>query len=124
MGKHKQVTCRICFKPIRSDTLKRHRKVHLKYSIESSLSTEDMCRDLVLEIVDQVADPKDVISGMKRKHEEVECETQTTENKDQSHNRYELNRVFDDNTMLDTIKNTLVFSHFTLNFLSHYWTNK
>ena len=57
-----------------------------------------MCRDLVLEIVDQVADPKDVISMMKRKHEEVECETQNTENKDQSHKRYELNRVFDDNS--------------------------
>ena len=78
MWKHKQVTCQICFKPIRSDTLKRHRKVHLKYSIESSLSTEDTCRDLVLEIVDQVADPKDVSSGIKRKHEEVEYEAQTT----------------------------------------------
>ena len=98
MGKNKQVACQICFKSMRSDIVKRHRKVHLKYSIESSLSTEDMCRDLVLEIVDQVADPKDVNSAMKRKHEEVECETQTTENKDQSHKRYELNRVFDDNS--------------------------
>ena len=78
MGKHKPVTCRICFKPIRSDTLKRHRKVHLKYSIESSLSTEDMCRDLVLEIVDKVVAPVEESSGIKRKHEVVEREAQIT----------------------------------------------
>ena len=78
MGKHKQVTCQICFKFMRSDNLKRHRKVHLKYSIESSLSTEDMCRDLVLEIVDKVVAPVEESSGIKRKHEVVEREAQIT----------------------------------------------
>ena len=76
MGKHKQVTCQICFKFMRSDTLKRHRKVHLKYSNKTPQSTEDICRDLVLEIVDKVIAP--VEERIKRKHEVVECEAQTT----------------------------------------------
>ena len=78
MGKHKQVSCEICFKHMRSDNLKIHEKIHVKYSNETSQSTEDMCRDLILEIVDKVVGPKELISGMKRKHEVVECEAQTT----------------------------------------------
>ena len=30
MGKNKQVSCKICFKSMRSDHLKRHMKVHVK----------------------------------------------------------------------------------------------
>ena len=78
MGKHKQVSCQICFKPMRSDNLNSHKKIHVEYSIESSLSTEDICRDLVLEIVDKIVTTKEESSGIKRKHEEVEYEAQTT----------------------------------------------
>ena len=78
MGKHKQVTCQICFKFMRSDNLKRHRKVHQKYSNKTPQSTEDICRDLVLEIVDKVVAPVEESSGIKRKHEVVEREAQIT----------------------------------------------
>ena len=78
MGKHKKAACQICFKHMRSDNLKIHEKIHVKYSNETSQSTEDMCRVLILEIVDKVVGPEEVISGMKQKHEVVECEAQTT----------------------------------------------
>ena len=52
MGKHKQVTCKICYKEMRSDILQRHIKVHLKYQ-PAIKSNEEMCRELVLEIVDE-----------------------------------------------------------------------
>ena len=53
MGKNKQVTCQICFKQMRSDIVKRHRKVHDKYKLEITLQTnEDMCKDLVIGLVD------------------------------------------------------------------------
>ena len=63
---------------MRSDNLKSHKKIHVEYSIESSLSTEDICRDLVLEIVDKIVTTKEESSGIKRKHEVVEREAQTT----------------------------------------------
>ena len=48
MGKNKQVACQICFKPIRSDTLKRHMKVHEKYEFNIKFQTnEEICKDLV-----------------------------------------------------------------------------
>ena len=53
-------------------------KVHLKYSNKTPQSTEDMCRDLLLEVVNKVVDPKEESSGIKPKHKEVECEAQTT----------------------------------------------
>ena len=55
-------------------------KVHLKYSPtdKNHQSTEDMCRDLLLEVLNKVVDPKEELTRMKRKHEEAECEEQTT----------------------------------------------
>ena len=79
MGKHKQVECQICLKSIRSDTLKRHRKVHDKFKLAITLQTnEEMCRDLVHEIVNNVFEPQEECSRIKRKHEEVEFEATTT----------------------------------------------
>ena len=63
---------------IRDDNLKRHRKVHLKYSNKTPQSTEDTCRDLVLEIADKVVATVEESSGTKRKHEVVEREAQIT----------------------------------------------
>ena len=56
MGKNKQVSCKICFKTVRSDNLKRHMKVHVVYTspevqVENS---EEICRDIIMEIVDKV----------------------------------------------------------------------
>ena len=80
MGKNKQVACQICFKFMRSNNVKGHMKVHLKYSPtdKNHQSTEDMCRDLLLEVLNKVVDPKEELTRMKRKHEEAECEEQTT----------------------------------------------
>ena len=65
MGKHKQAACQICFNFMRSDHVKDHMKVHQKYSLTNKTpkSTEDMCRDLVLEIVDKVVFPVEEIVG-------------------------------------------------------------
>ena len=80
MGKHKQVACQICFNFMRSDHVKGHMKIHQKYSPtnDTPQSVEDICRDLVLEIVSKVVAPVEETSGIKRKHVEVECEAQTT----------------------------------------------
>ena len=80
MGKNKQVACQICFNFMRSDNVKGHMKVHQKYSPTNKTpqSAKDICRDLVLEIVEKVVAPVEETSGIKRKHEEVEWEAQTT----------------------------------------------
>ena len=80
MGKHKRVACQICFNFMRSDHVKGHMKVHQKYSPtnDTPQSVEDICRDLVLEIVSKVVAAVEETSGIKRKHVEVECEAQTT----------------------------------------------
>ena len=78
--KNKQVACKICFHFMRSNNVKKHMKVHQKYSSTNKTpqSEEDICRDLVLEIVDKIVTSKEESSGIKQKHEEVECEAQTT----------------------------------------------
>ena len=54
---------------MRSDILQRHIKVHLKYQPENK-SNEEMCRELVLEMVDKVVDPSSTPerTGTKRKY--------------------------------------------------------
>ena len=86
MGKHKQVACQICFKPIRSDTLRRHREVHEKYEMNITFQTnEEMCKDLIMSLVDNAL-------------EKVEPQTDTVAdgNEDMSNKRLRLKRVFDD----------------------------
>ena len=65
---------------MRSDHVKGHMEVHQKYSPTNVTpqSAEDICRDLVLEIVGKVVAPVEETSGIKRKHVEVEWEAQTT----------------------------------------------
>ena len=54
MGKNKQVSCQICFKFMRSNNLKGHMKVHEKYKSNITLqTTEEMCKDLVMGLVDK-----------------------------------------------------------------------
>ena len=79
MGKHKQVECQIYFKPMRSNNVKRHMRVHQKYSPTNTTtqSTEDMCGDLNPETMDNIFDPQEESFGMKQKHEEEEFEAKT-----------------------------------------------
>ena len=62
-----QPACQICFKPMRSDIVKRHMEIYVKYSNEYPQSTEDICTEIVDKIVGLVEES----SGMKRKHEEI-----------------------------------------------------
>ena len=53
MGKNKQVSCQICFKPMRSDNLKGHMKVHANYKPNITFQTnEEICKDFVIGLVD------------------------------------------------------------------------
>ena len=52
MGKNKQVSCKICFKSMRSNNL----KVHIKFSPceDQNENNEKICQDIVMEIEDEV----------------------------------------------------------------------
>ena len=52
MTGNKKVSCTICYREMRSDNLTRHMKQHL--SIQQT--TEEICKDVVLEQVDKVVD--------------------------------------------------------------------
>ena len=56
MGRNKQVLCKICFKPVRSDHLKRHMKVLVIYTYpeDQNENIEEICQDIVVENVDEV----------------------------------------------------------------------
>ena len=51
MGGHKQVTCKICSKSMRSDTVKRHMKVHS--TEDQNENNEQICQDIVMEMLDK-----------------------------------------------------------------------
>ena len=52
MGKNKQVSCKTCFKPMRSNNVTRHMKIHLKYTTEEE--SENICKEILLDLVDKV----------------------------------------------------------------------
>ena len=85
MGKHKQVTCQICFKSIRSDTLKRHRKVHEKRIPKQEDTNEEICKELVMSLVDNVLENTSKEKG-----------TITSRSEDQSEERHGSKRTYDD----------------------------
>ena len=77
MGKHKQATCKVCFRPMRSDNVKQHMKVHLQYQTKiHTKSNVELCRELVLEIAGKVVNSQPtegvnlVRTGTKRKFNE------------------------------------------------------
>ena len=71
MGKHKQVSCKFCFKPMRSDNVTRHMKLHLKYTPNG----DDICKDVVLEVIDNVVENR---SDVKRKYDEDDVQETPT----------------------------------------------
>jgi predicted RNase H-like nuclease len=83
MGKNKQVECRICFKTMRSDTLKGHSKVHEKYKSKLIIQTnEEMCREIVMNLVDKVIEKND-----------TQTDTITVRNEDLSEEKRGLKRT-------------------------------
>ena len=80
MGRNKQATCKICYKEMRSDNIKEHMKVHLKIQSENK-PNEELCRELVFEVVDNVIEKcnstnvhKVEKNELKRKLEETETD--------------------------------------------------
>ena len=93
-GQHKQVSCNICFKPMRSNNLKRHTKVHIVHTAEIQVeNSEEIFRDIVNDIIDKMfeqentvkddnhqttkrklSDDKDDQSVIKRKCNEIDVE--------------------------------------------------
>ena len=53
MGKHKEVSCKICFKTMRSDNASRHMKIHIIHTNENNVL---MCRELLDEMLDKVVE--------------------------------------------------------------------
>ena len=52
MTRNRKVSCNVCYKEMRSDHLIRHMKHHSA----ALQSTEQICKDIVLELVDKVVD--------------------------------------------------------------------
>ena len=80
MGKHKQVECRICFKTMRSDTLKGHMKVHEKYK---SKTNKEKFKELLMDLMDSVLE---------------KTSEQTNINEELSEERHGSKRAFDDSS--------------------------
>ena len=53
MGKHKEVSCKVCFKSMRSDNASRHMKIHIIHTNENNAL---MCRELLDEMLDKVVE--------------------------------------------------------------------
>ena len=52
MGKHKHVLCKVCYRSIRGNNLKRHSKIHIKYKETIDQNTNKYsavgCNDILL----------------------------------------------------------------------------
>ena len=53
MGKHKETSCKVCFKPMRSNNIIRHMKIHIIHTLENNVL---MCRELLNEMLDKVVE--------------------------------------------------------------------
>ena len=67
MGKHKEVSCKVCFKSMRSDHVSRHMKIHIIHTLENN---EQMCHELLDEMLNKVLEPEEQSFTTKRKYDE------------------------------------------------------
>ena len=56
MGNHKETSCKVCFKPMRSNNIIRHMKIHIIHTLENNVL---MCRELLNEMLNKVVEPED-----------------------------------------------------------------
>ena len=56
MGKNKETSCKVCFKPMRSNNIIRHMKRHIIHTLENNVL---MCRELLDEMLNEVLEPED-----------------------------------------------------------------
>ena len=85
MGKHKEIVCQICFKSMRSNYLGRHIKTHEKHIPKQEDTNEEMCKELVRSLVDNVLEKTSKEKG-----------TITIRSEDQSEERHGSKRTYDD----------------------------
>ena len=83
MGKHEKVTCKVCYKEMRSDHLIRHKKQHL--SVQQT--REEICKDVVLEQVDKVVDMQSA-PWTKRKFEDNDSDDDLEKEMVKDNNEY------------------------------------
>ena len=83
MGKHKKVTCKVCYKEMRSDHLIRHMKQH-----SSALqTTEEICKDILLDQSVKVLDMQSV-SSTKKKFEDNDSDEDLKKEMVRDNNEY------------------------------------
>ena len=94
MGRNKQVSCKICFKSVRSDHLNRHMKVHIIYTSPEvqTENSEEICKDIVNDIVNKMFEQN---AATERKHDEDD---------NQSAAKRKYNEIDDDELEKDMIK--------------------
>ena len=63
-GIHKQVSCKICYKTMRSNNASRHMKIHIIHTNENNAL---MCRELLDEMLDKVVEHEHEQPTRKRK---------------------------------------------------------
>ena len=84
MTGNKKVTCKVCYKEMRSDVLTRHMKQH-----PSALqSTEEICKDIMLEQIDKVVDMQSA-PWTKRKFEDNDSDEDLKKEMVKDNNEYE-----------------------------------
>ena len=79
--KHKEVSCKICYKTMRSDSVKRHMKVHEKPNKQICGEVLDMQEESTTEIKHNVGehDAANCQPSKKRKFNEIEVSTHVSE---------------------------------------------
>ena len=77
MGKNKQVNCKVCYREMRSDNVKRHMKLHLKLQPVTT-GNEEIHQEILQRMVDNDAVPTESESDLKRKHDSTLCEKLST----------------------------------------------
>ena len=70
MGRHKQVSCEICSKVMRSDHLKNHMKKHVDLSLEDS---EQICKSILEDFINDIYN-KDVVPIETYNHVSQQCQ--------------------------------------------------
>ena len=86
MGKNIHISCKICFKTMRSNNLKRHLKLHVIYTSPEvqSENSEEICKDIVNDIVDKMFKQENSTleithdqATLKRKHDDDDVQAQS-----------------------------------------------
>ena len=62
MGNHKETSCNVCFKSMRSNNIFRHMKIHIIHTLENNVK---MCHELLDEMLNEVLEPEEFTTKRK-----------------------------------------------------------